>query len=91
MRNASQPTLKNSSSHPVEAHAPITVTQPSLPELAEFLPYLEEIWRSKTLTNGGRFHRKFESALAEYLGVPYVSLFANATIALKAWESPRAS
>lgn len=82
MKNFSQQTTKSASSSSEDAHSPITVTQPSLPELAEFLPYLEEIWRSKTLTNGGQFHRKFESALAEYLGVPYVSLFANATIAL---------
>lgn len=61
---------------------PINVTQPSLPDLESFLPYLEEIWRTKTLTNSGPFHNKFESALAEYLGVPYVSLFTNATIAL---------
>ena len=62
--------------------APITVTQPHLPPLEEFLPYLEQIWASKTLTNGGPFHRQLESALAAYLGVPHVCLFANATIAL---------
>lgn len=60
----------------------ITVTQPYLPPLQEFLPYLEKIWDSKVLTNGGTFHKQFESALAEYLGVPYVSLFTNATVAL---------
>jgi len=60
----------------------ITVTQPYLPPLQEFLPYLEKIWDSKVLTNGGTFHRQLEAALAEYLGVPYVSLFTNATVAL---------
>ncbi len=63
-------------------HPPITVTQPHLPPLEEFLPYLEKIWNSKVLTNGGPFHKQFESALADYLGVPHVSLFTNATIAL---------
>lgn len=61
---------------------PITVTRPDLPPLEEFLPYLQQIWDSRVLTNGGSFHRRFEAALAEYLGVPHVSLFANATIAL---------
>ncbi|MCT4704607.1 DegT/DnrJ/EryC1/StrS family aminotransferase [Enterobacteriaceae bacterium H16N7] len=63
-------------------HAPITVTKPFLPPLSEFMPYLEEIWRSGTLTNGGHFHQQLESALADYLKVPYISLFTNATIAL---------
>jgi dTDP-4-amino-4,6-dideoxygalactose transaminase len=58
------------------------VTQPSLPELDEFIPYLKEIWESKWLTNKGKFHDRFEAELAEYLGVKYVSLFANGTLAL---------
>lgn len=62
--------------------APIYVTQPDLPPLAEFLPYLEQIWQNKVLTNGGPFHRRFEDELAAYLGVRHVSLFTNATIAL---------
>ena len=41
----------------------IYVTQPFLPPLEEFLPYLEEIWRSKILTNCGPFHHQFEDAL----------------------------
>lgn len=61
---------------------PIYVTQPDLPPLEEFLPYLQQIWDSRVLTNGGDFHRRFESALCEYLGVSHVSLFTNATIAL---------
>ena len=61
---------------------PIHVTQPDLPPLAEFLPYLEQIWDSKVLTNGGPFHRRLETALCERLGVPHVALMANATIGL---------
>lgn len=61
---------------------PIPVTSPLLPPLDEFLPYLEEIWSSKRLTNGGPFHEQFEKALAEYLGVEHVSLFSNGTLAL---------
>lgn len=61
---------------------PLYVTQPTLPPLEEFIPYLEQIWQSKVLTNAGPFHQKFEQALCDYLGVEYVSLFNNGTIAL---------
>jgi len=60
----------------------IYVTQPFLPPLEEFIPYLEKIWDRKWLTNNGEFHQKFEKELAEYLGVKYISLFANGTLAL---------
>ncbi len=60
----------------------IFVTRPYLPPLAEFIPYLEGIWRSGRLTNGGPYHKEFEAALAAHLGVSHVCLFANATIAL---------
>ena len=61
---------------------PIYVTEPYLPPLEEFIPYLEAIWKTKRLTNKGPFHQQFEEALAEYLGVQHLSLFANGTIAL---------
>ena len=61
---------------------PIYVTQPYLPPLAEFVPYLEKIWESKVLTNCGPYHQQLEQALCEYLGVTHISLFANGTIAL---------
>jgi dTDP-4-amino-4,6-dideoxygalactose transaminase len=60
----------------------INVTQPYLPPLEEFIPYLQEIWNNKILTNGGPFHVRLEKALCEYLGVEYISLFTNGTIAL---------
>ncbi|WP_136475079.1 DegT/DnrJ/EryC1/StrS aminotransferase family protein [Pseudomonas sp. DG56-2] len=61
---------------------PVFVTQPYLPPLEEFIPYLEQIWETKTLTNGGPMHQKLEQALCEYLGVEHVALFNNGTIAL---------
>lgn len=61
---------------------PIYVTKPSLPPLSEFVPYLEQIWKSGILTNGGPFHAQLEQALCEYLGVKHLALFSNATIAL---------
>lgn len=61
---------------------PIYVTRPFLPPLQELLPYLEEIWERRQLTNGGPFHQELEAALCEFLGVEHVSLFANGTLAL---------
>lgn len=60
----------------------IYVTQPFLPPLEEFVPYLEKIWESKWLTNGGPFHQELEKELADYLGVEHLALFANGTLAL---------
>lgn len=60
----------------------IFVTQPALPPLDEFVDSLKEIWDSKWLTNNGKFHQELEAALADYLGVKYVSLFSNGTLAL---------
>jgi dTDP-4-amino-4,6-dideoxygalactose transaminase len=61
---------------------PIFVTQPYLPPLEEFTPYLEKIWANKVLTNCGPFHQQLEEALCDYLGVKHISLFTNATVAL---------
>ena len=60
----------------------ITVTQPCLPPLEEFLPYLQQIWDNKWLTNNGPLHQQLEQELADYLGVKYISLFSNGTLAL---------
>ena len=43
---------------------------------------LKEIWESKWITNNGEFHKRLEKALAEYLKVPYISLFTNGTLPL---------
>ncbi len=61
---------------------PITVTSPLLPNLNEFNKILSSIWDKKWITNNGTFHQQLESALAEYLGVPYISLFTNGTLPL---------
>ena len=60
----------------------ILVTSPLLPSLEEFIPYLEEIWNSKWITNNGRFHQQLEEALAEHLGVNHISIFTNGTLPL---------
>ena len=60
----------------------IYVTRPSLPNLNELVPYLEQIWDSNIITNNGQFHQQLEKELAEYLGVKYISLFSNGTLGL---------
>ncbi len=61
---------------------PINVTQPFLPPLQDFLPYLQEIWDSRILTNGGPFHKRLELALRDVLKVKHLALFCNGTTAL---------
>ena len=60
----------------------VTVTQPYLPPLADFVSYLEQIWDSKILTNSGPLHQRLEAELCRYLGVDHISLFANGTLGL---------
>ena len=61
---------------------PIYVTQPFLPPLEEFQEYLKDIWETKWITNNGKYHQELEKALCDYLGVKYISLFSNGTLAL---------
>ncbi len=60
----------------------ITVTSPLLPDLDEFHALLKEIWDSKWITNNGSFHKRLEKELADYLKVPFISLFTNGTLPL---------
>lgn len=63
---------------------PLFVAQPLLPDLAEFQNIVAEVWRTKTLTNGGPFHQRLEAELERYLDVPTAMLFNNGTVALMA-------
>ncbi len=65
-----------------EGRGQIHVTRPFLPPLEELIPYLKDIWDRKWLTNNGHYHQELEKALCEYLGVKYISLFSNGTLAL---------
>jgi len=60
----------------------INVTSPLLSPLEEFIPYLQDIWEKKWLTNNGYYHNELEKALCEYLDVEYLSLFTNGTLPL---------
>jgi len=66
----------------IEKLTPIYVTKPVLPPLEEFVEGLEKIWESRVLTNMGPYHQLLEEQLREYLDVPHLSLFSNATLAL---------
>lgn len=66
----------------VKSEKPVLVTEPFLPPLSEFQEYLKAIWESRWLTNNGKFHKELEAQLCAYLGVPYISLFSNGTLAL---------
>ena len=66
----------------MESDNKILVTSPLLPPLEEFTSYLQEIWDNKWITNNGTFHQQLERALADYLGVEYLSLFTNGTLPL---------
>jgi dTDP-4-amino-4,6-dideoxygalactose transaminase len=60
----------------------IFVTEPSLPELNDFVVKLQEIWKTKQLTNNGKFIGSFEEELKNYLNVSNLSLMSNGTLAL---------
>jgi dTDP-4-amino-4,6-dideoxygalactose transaminase len=64
------------------ADKPIYVTKPFLPPLEELTAYLEQIWESRILTNGGPLQRQLEEALGDHLGVAHLSLVANCTLGL---------
>jgi len=53
-----------------------------MPSLDEFTELLKQMWDSKIITNNGPFHQQLEQALCDFLGVKYISLFANGTLAL---------
>lgn len=70
------------SSQQSPGNKPVFVTQPFLPPLEEFMPYLQDIWDRKVLTNNGHYHQQLEKALCEYLGVQHISVFSNGTLGL---------
>ncbi len=68
--------------HITKENGKILLMRPFMPSREEFEPYLNRIWESRLLTNDGPIHSEFEAALCLYLGVKYISLFANGTLAL---------
>jgi dTDP-4-amino-4,6-dideoxygalactose transaminase len=61
----------------------LNVTKTYLPPLKKYYKYLKKIWASGQVTNSGPLVSELESKLKEYLGVKYVLLVNNGTIALQ--------
>ena len=61
----------------------INVTKPTLPELKDYLFYLEEIWKSRCLSNRGPFAIMLEEELKSFLKVNHIGLVANGALALQ--------
>ena len=59
------------------------VTKSFLPDLKEYVKYLEKIWDSHHLTNDGPFVKELEYKLGEYLEVENFIFVSNGTIALQ--------
>ncbi len=59
------------------------VTKSFLPDLKEYVSYLERIWESNHLTNDGPLLRELEQKLRDYLQVDHVIFVTNGTIALQ--------
>lgn len=62
----------------------IFVTEPTMPEMQEYITEISDLWNSRQLTNSGRKHIELQQKLTEYLNVKNVSLFANGHLALEA-------
>lgn len=60
----------------------ITVTKPFMPELTEYVSYVEKIWDNCWLTNKGPVYKEFEVELKKYLNVNNLCLTVNGHSAL---------
>ena len=61
----------------------INVTKTYLPDINKYQRYVEQIFNSGWLTNNGELVQNLEKRLCDYLGVPYVVLISNGTLALQ--------
>lgn len=61
----------------------INVTRSSMPSYEEYCEEIKDLWESRWLSNAGAKHKEFEKQLQEYLGVPYLTLFANGHVGLE--------
>ena len=60
----------------------LKITSPLLPSIDEISAYIEKIYNSDQVTNGGLVLKSLEEALCDFLEVDYISLFSSGTLAL---------
>lgn len=61
----------------------IFVTNPSIPNIDEYIEEIKPIFDNKQLTNMGDKHKTLQSNLEKYFNVKHVTLFANGHLALE--------
>ena len=67
---------------PKKLNFPIYVTKPRMPSKKVYFAALDELWKSKWLTNNGKFHKALEEKIKILAGSGFVSLTANGTLSL---------
>ena len=61
----------------------INVTKSFLPPLEEYHKYLEQIWESNQIANGGKLWYELQAELKDYLNSPNLILTANGTLPIQ--------
>lgn len=61
----------------------IPVTKTYMPPIEEYSEYLQKIWSNGWLTNNGPLEHDLAEKLSSYLGVQYLDLVSNGTIAIQ--------
>ena len=62
---------------------PLHVGRPNLPEKAEFLRTIDEIWDTKILSNNGRFVQELEKRFCDLTGAKHAVAVCNSTLGLQ--------
>lgn len=62
----------------------ITIVKPLLPNILVFMIYVFDIWRTKNLSNNGKYHSKLEFLISKYLNVSSVLVYSSGHLALEA-------
>ncbi len=63
-------------------HSMIPATRPYLPPVEDFEKLVRDIWHRRWLTNHGILVQRFESEIAEYFDLPYVTVVNSGTTGL---------